>query len=83
MTPDERAEVRRWSAARRAGAERERDEARGRPPDPETSLARALSLIDLCAALWGERRPEDPVSRREDELGWDRWARLRRRLGAR
>jgi hypothetical protein len=78
MSEAERARVRAWVAARRAGAERERDEARGHPPPAEESLWRAFALIDLSASGWP--RPEDPVSRREDELGWARWARLRRRL---
>jgi hypothetical protein len=74
--------LRRWVAEKRAAAERERAEVRGGSfsPDP---IDAALDLIALGGELHGWPPPEDPVTLREDEVARERWARLRRTLGAR
>lgn len=75
MNPDE---IRCWVANRRAAALREAKETRRAPPGEDECVRRALSLIALAGRLHGWPLPEDPVSLREDRLGYERWARLRR-----
>jgi len=75
-------DLRRWAENQRAAAERERSAVRDRgfSPDP---ISAGFELIDLAAELYGWPVPEDPVTRREDELARERWVRLRRALGSR
>jgi hypothetical protein len=75
-------ELRRWVAARQAGARREAELAADERPSPAEAFERALALIELSAEMHGWPLPEDPTSLREDHLAYERWARLRRRLGA-
>jgi hypothetical protein len=81
MEPMRQDDLRRWADDQRASAERERAEARERSfaPDP---IEAALDLIALGAELQGWPVPDDPVTRREDELARERWVRLRRALGS-
>lgn len=79
MNPMRPEDLRRWVEDQRAAAVRERAAVRagGFSPDP---IAAGLDLIDLAADLHGWPIPEDPVTRREDELARERWVRLRRAL---
>lgn len=79
MSPMRPEDLRRWVGDQRAAAERERAAVRvgGFSTDP---IAAGLDLIDLAAELYGWPIPEDPVTRREDELVRERWVRLRRAL---
>lgn len=74
-------DLRRWIEGWREAERRVRLEARSGPPAADPILA-ALSLIALAGQLHGWPPPDDPVSRREDALMYERWARLRRRLRA-
>jgi hypothetical protein len=75
-----RADIRRWIASRRAAEARELAEAASVPADPLGSFRRAQSLIALARRRHGWPLPVDPAAAAEDERGWERWARLRRRL---
>ncbi len=74
MSPDE---LRRWIAARRAAAARERAEIRNNPPTASQAVQAALTLINFTANLHGWPPPEDPVTVREDREVRAAWAKLR------
>lgn len=73
-------ELRSWIRVRREAASRERSEWRNACGPPEEAIHQALSLIELWARLHGWPAPEDVVTRREDEIMYERWRRLRARL---
>jgi len=76
-------DLRRWVHDRRAAAAFERSEVRSAPTATTGAIAGALALVALSGRLHGWPIPDDPVSRREDELARARWARLRSALGGR
>jgi len=77
----DRNEFRRWLAGRRAGEERERQEARRHPMPAEQAIGSAVALAELVESLHGWPVPEDEVSRRENEGVRHTWLEIRRRSG--
>ncbi|MGH8576429.1 MAG: hypothetical protein ACREXJ_05845 [Gammaproteobacteria bacterium] len=77
MVPDE---LRAWILARRVAQARERREWMTVREPPADAIRLSLSLIVLAARLQGWPPPEDPVTRREDEVMYERWRRLRARM---
>jgi hypothetical protein len=79
MRPED---VRRWIEARRAAAAFERDELRRHAlvADP---IGASLALTALLGRLHGFPLPPDAVTEREDLERYERWARLRQKLGGR
>ena len=63
--------------SRRAGQRREREELRRKLAPAEEAVQAALGLIALAGEHLGWPLPEDPVSLREEQLVYERWARLR------
>jgi hypothetical protein len=78
-----RADLRRWVDDRRAVARLEQAQLADTWGSPAQAIASALSLIALAGRLHGWPPPADPVTEREDEAMWERFARLRARLGRR
>jgi hypothetical protein len=76
----EKADLRRWVDDRRAVAQREQAQLAATWGEPAQAIAAALSLIALVGRLHGWPPPADPVSEREDQAMWDRFARLRARF---
>lgn len=76
-----REELRAWILARRAAEARERRERTSVPESPSDAIRRSLALIALGARLHGWPHPEDAVTRREDGIVYERWRRLRARMG--
>lgn len=60
----DREDLLRWQASWRAVERLDRAERRDRPPDPATTIALSLSLIDMAARMHGWPRKRD---RREEE----------------
>jgi hypothetical protein len=73
-------DLRRWVEDWQAVDARLRDEARRKGPSPD-AVAAALDLIATAGRLHGWPIPEDRVRQRDDEVGRERWARLRRAFG--
>jgi hypothetical protein len=69
--------LRGWIAARRAAEARERRERQAHPLPPEEAWEQGLALIAFAARRHGWPLPDDPRAAAEDELGYDRWRRLR------
>jgi hypothetical protein len=78
-----RADLRRWVEDRRAVARLEQGLVAETWGPPEQAIAAALSLIALEGRLHGWPPPADPVSEREDQAMWDRFARLRAKFVSR
>lgn len=79
----EKADLRRWVEDRRAVARLERAHLADAWGPPAQAIASALSLIALEGRLRGWPPPADPVTDCEDQAMWERFARLRTRLGRR
>ncbi len=82
---DERTELSRWIAGRRAAEERERDEVRDRPISPTGAFMAVRALIAFSAALHGWPLQAGPDDESESLAFHVLWARLRRKastLGA-
>jgi hypothetical protein len=73
----EKADLRRWVDDRRAVARREHAQLADTWGQPAQAIAAALSLIALEGRLRGWPPPADPVTDREDQAMWERFARLR------
>jgi hypothetical protein len=72
--------IRRWVENCRAVAARDRSQT-GAGIDAASPVRMALDLIAIARTLQGWPIPRDAVSRREDELRWHYWSRLRETLG--
>lgn len=77
-TPED---LRNWVENWRATAVRERQGERLRAMS-SGAVRMALDLIAIASWLHGWPIAEDTVRRREDDLGWRRWSRLRQALGS-
>jgi len=76
----EKADLRRWVDNRRAVARVVQAHLADAWGPPAQAITAALSLIALDGRLRGWPPPADPVTDREDEAMWERFARLRTRL---
>ena len=76
----ERADLRRWVDDRRVVARLEQAQLADTWGPPAQAIRSALSLIALEGRLHGWPPPADPVTEREDQAMWERFARLRTRL---
>lgn len=69
--------LRRWISGRRAAEQRELDERRMEHRSVGESFEQAMRLVALASRLHGWPLPDDPVSARQDAIGYQRWDRLR------
>jgi hypothetical protein len=76
-----RADLRRWVEGQRAAERRQRDELARSPLTPGQAFAQGLALAAFASRLQGWPIAESESDRRADLEAYDRWARLRRRLG--
>jgi hypothetical protein len=69
--------VRRMVAGWQAVEKQEREERGQAGPDAVVAIQGALELMDLFGALHGWPPPENEARRRDNELAWRRWVRVR------